>query len=687
MKAEMKTNAAGRAVPGSRIVEGTPPSMLGKIVFAPDTPAAPEIICQEGPLRRHAKKPWMRAHIAQQIGREPAFIPASGVHAPPTKGSPAEVPDGALARHVLIGGSSGGGKSMLCECLFENMLERGQSCLALDPKPDTISRLVSKARKAGLAPDQITVISPRAPFIPGFNPFLTDIPTVQAATDFFALIQQNAPSWGVRLGDLLTNACILAAAHRLSPFEMVEALRREGYAEALLKKVPAGLATAAYDESVDFFRTEFLTLTRAVRSEAVNAVTNKTREVLRNDFLRALLCAQENTLRLSELWERQQVVLVHLDRASLGEQGARLLGSLMAMSLYRTALRSPGTIPVNLILDELATIEHFVGDILIDIATTARSYHIRLVAACQHLAALSPPLRAALLGNTAVQAFCRLGSDDARLAATFLSAGTPPRLVRLYADVAERNRRTGQPTLATCKHIVRDAAGLPLRVSPAAWERLRWDGLFGDGALTALFKITASSKNLAGAGRLYVRAADTGRSTELRRYVVGLSPEEFWLEGPSPLTLIVGFPKPRLSGAQRTTETDAARGWTRALLDMPQQHAVLKVAGEAPVIMRVTDMDAPLSHNDTGRLLAQAARANGQSRDVVAETARWRRAQVAQAISGSPALADEARSSGNRPCVVDAKGSRVLAGRDGQQGRAGVNVLRTGGFADDGSLA
>lgn len=655
---------------------------LGQVVFSPDSALPPEIICQEGALRRHAARPWFEAYIARQLGSgtESSPVPAAGPA--PGKGMPALAPDWALARHCLICGSSGGGKSMLCECLFCGMVESGQSCVVLDPKLETITRLAARAKAAGLAPDQITVISPQAGSIPGWNPFLAGLPPAQAAADFVALIERSATSWGVRLGDLLMNACVLAAAHKLSPYEMVECLRRDGYAETLLEKNPDGPPTAAYEEAADFFRNEFLAWTRSVRSDAVSAVTNKLRELLRSDFLRGLLCARENSLQLSKLWQRQHILLVHVDRTALGEEGARLLAGLLATSLFRTALRSSGAVPVNLMLDELATLEHFVGDTLIDIVTTARSYQLRLVAACQHLSALSPPLRSALLGNTAVQAFCRLGHEDARLVAASLAAGTTPRLVRLHADVAERDRRSGRPALATWKHVIRAASGLPLRMSPSAWERLCWDGLFGGNALATLFK------HVTGAGRLYVRAANTGKATELRRYVEGLLPEEFWLEGPAPLTLVVGFPKPRLSGAQRLTEADAARTWMRALQDMPVQHAVLKIAGEAPVVMRVADMNAALPGDP--RLLAETARVKGQSQAEIAETTRWRREQVTQAIQGVPPVLGAAN--GRRtPTGVDEQrdrnGKDAKNRRDTKKGLAGSNVPQAGGFADDGSLA
>ena len=632
---------------------------LGRYLPSPGDAGPFEIACHDAALRRHDDCPWLRAHVARQLG----MAPWRGCRDrdAPSPGDPARVPDWALARHALVVGASGGGKSRLCECLLAQVLRRGQSCVALDPKLETLARLAARAREAGVPPDRITAVSPQAGAVPGWNQFLEGLPPAQAAADLVALVQRSASSWGPRLGDLLANAAVVAAAHRLSVYEMVQLLTREGYAQALLGSPPPGQPSAAYREAADFFTGEFLAWRPAARADALSPVTNKIRELLRNDFLSGLLCARENTLRLADLWRGQRVVLVHLDRAALGEEGARLLGGLFATALFRTALRSPGDTPVTLLLDELATAERLAGETLAEIVTVARSYNLRLLAACQHLAALGAPLRSALLGNTAIQAFFRLGPEDARLVAASLAAGAEACVTRVEAGLAGVDRRTGRPVPATWRHVVRDASGVPQRAAPGDWERLRRDGLFGVGGPLA---------GLRGAGRLYVRAADTGQPIELRRYVEGLAPEEYWLDGPAPLALVVAFPRPRLTGVRRTTEADAARAWTRALQDMPVQHAALRVAGAAPAIIRVADVpERPPAGGDWERVLA----ARRQRPAEVEAAAQWRRERVEAAVAGA------------KPPGGSVGKRRIFgAGRDAPP--AGGLADGWGGLADDGSV-
>ncbi len=379
------------------------------------------------------------------------------------------------------------------------------------------------------------------------NP-LAMTPLSEAVADFVAALERSTSAWGHRLQDVLTNGCLLVGAHGLSIFELVECLRREDYLDGLLRLPLPPSAPAACREAARFFRHEFLAWTPSARREATGPVLNKLRELLRNDFLCALLCARRTNLDLAGLWRRPGVVLVHLDRAALGEEGARLLGGLMVGSLFRTALRTAGPVPVTLCLDELATAEHFAGATLLDILGIARSRNLRLMGACQHLAQLPDGLRSALLANAAVQIFFRLGPADARLAAGALSVGTPPRLSRLHLEAEGPDRKTGMVPRSQWRHAVWDGEGRILRLGRPHWERLRWHGLFGDGRLGDGRLADGSVGNPCdpltelsrlSLGRLYVRAADTGEPVEVGRYVRGLRPGEWWLEGPAPLELVV----------------------------------------------------------------------------------------------------------------------------------------------------
>lgn len=603
--------------------------ILGRPLASPLEEMPPQIICDSPALQRHADQPWFRAFVARHVG-----LPVTRtVTSLPDE---ARVPDRALAAHTLIDGASNGGKTRLAELMASQHIRQGGSVLALEPKPQTIDRLCAQAQAAGLAPEQVTVLSPRMAALPGWNPFRTRLPPEQAVPDFVAVLERSTADLGPRSRDMVTNAAHMVAAHGLSLFELVELLHHENYLRGLIARPPArdGLG---FQVALRFFKHEFLAWKQSSRTEATGPLMNKLRELLRNECLSAVLCAPKNTLDLPALWQRQGVVLVHIDRATLGEEGTRLLAGMMATSLLRTAQRASGPVPVALMLDEAATAEAFMGETLQETLSIAREYNLRVLACCQNISQLSEGLRNSLNTNTSVKVSFRLAPDDARHVARSLAAGTPARLLRVRAEEGPRDRLSGQSERALWQQRIFNAKGQPLRMNPALWERLRWQVLFEtDQSNAAVDPVTVLMRQV---GRLYVQAADTGMITELRQYVQGLRPREWWLDGPAPLTLVVSFARPRLTGADQLGEREAASIWARTLQSLPVQHAVLRVEGGPPVLLRVLDMpDAPLPAR-LKEYVAAMLRANALTREQTQATREARAANVDRvAESAFPAL-------------------------------------------------
>lgn len=666
----------------------------------------PTVLCHDPLLQPHLEKPWLKAWIGRELGLAPTRTRR--------RARTAAITETELARHCLVVGTSGSGKSRLAELMVGQLLARHHSLLAVEPKLDTIRQIAAQAQAAGLSPGQVTIISPRAPGgVPGWNPLLAPLPAAENAEDLVALIAGNATSWGPRLADLLANVAHVVAAHRLSVFELMRSLRDPDYLEGLLEQPLPGRPSAAYLEAADALKHEFLTGSKSARAESVGAVTNKIRKTLRSDFLKALLSARSNTLDFSQLWKRQGVVLVHLDRATLGEEGAGFLAGIVASSLFRTSLRVTGPVPVTLALDEIATAEHFVGETLTNIATFSRSANLRLLAAAQNLGQMSGPLREAML-SAGVQISFRLSPGDARLVAASLSAGTEPTVARVRAEGPLPGKPGGQAQRSSCAHVLRDGSGRPLRLDPVAWQWLRTEELFrlpgdqtgADDPLGAASRLAARH----GVPRLYVRAADTGQPVEARRYVSGLMPASYWVDGPRPLALVVSFPTPRLTGAERRGEADAARGWIRTLQGLPVQHAILRIGGGEPAVFRVDDVPET-SPAQVGPYLAAALRANGQTATEVDACAK-ERGEAVERLAGREGSVVSGRSAAgsSRTAARSAKAAEPSergreddggserqrmqsegTGRNGHEGKgAGTDRFSSpfdvSGFADDGSL-
>ncbi len=586
------------------------------------------IFAEEPDLSRHVGTPWLRAYLEKNLG---VSLDRTRIQAAGTTSVDAQ----SLARHTLVCGGTGGGKSRLIEHLVIEQIRRGCSAVVIDPKAETVEHLISHLEELGFPPERVTVVSPRlSAGVPGWNPFLAGIPVTQAAGDFVAVLERSTSSWGPRMQDLLTNAAIVVGAHRLSLYELARLLLREDYRAALLRLPAPDQESLAYEEARSYFLEEFATWNRGERAQAVAPVLNKLRELLRSSFLRPLLCAKRNTIDLGKLWHRPHVILIHLDRTSLGDEGARLLGGLLTNLLFRTALRARGSVPVVLALDELATVEHFVGEALADVVTVARSQGLRLLVACQHLAQLSEGLRGALLGNAAVQAFFRLGHADARLVAASLAAGTDPWITRVAVRTDGRDRYTGEAPSTQWTHPIRDPYGRPLRLDEAGWQRVCRAPEYYRTPVETLRKLAPSL----GVSRLYVHAADTAEPVELRRYIAKLPTGECRIQGPTPVELVITFPRPRVGRVDRANERDSMRNWTGVLQELPVQHAVIRIAGAQAGVVKIVDIPTPARANRRDFVRA-SSRANGQTPEEAQAIYRWRSVTVDNVSAGhSPSV-------------------------------------------------
>jgi hypothetical protein len=585
------------------------------------------VICDDPPMALHTDRPWFRACAAQRLGL-----------AWPTEGGDGrtrvELPTASLAKHLLLGGATGSGKTRALLHILEGQIAAGCSAVVVDPKGELIEQCLALLRRSGVPPEQVTLLDPRWDGgVPGWNALAADLPLSEAITDFVSLLAQlHQSSWGPRLELLLTSALWLVGAHGGSVFEVNRALTRDDYREALLRlPAPALADPVPYDEAVHYFVHEFERWGRGERATAVAAVSNKLGgQLLRTPFLRSLLCAQRTTLHLAELWRQPRFILVHLDRPGLGEAGARFLAGLLVHQLFRTALRTPGRRPVVLLLDELPAIERMVGEVVAEIVTQARSTGLQCHVAFQNSSQLSDELRTTLLANCAAQVFFRQGHADAKAIAASLAAGSLPHLRRLTASVDAVDRESCEPEALEWRHPIRDGSGRLLRLPQEAWERcLPLPAGIAAGDL-------AAAAAASGIPRLYVHAADSGEPVALGAYVQGLRRgRDYRIEGPA-LQLVVRFPRPRLTAVERGSEADAVRDWIGCLQSLPPQHAVVRLEGGPPQVVRVSDVPtASWSDAVRERYLAGSAAATAQSAAECLETVRQRAARVEQLARGT----------------------------------------------------
>ena len=603
---------------------------LGTRVASPALDAgATRAFVDDPELQPHVGRPWLTHWIRErhdiELSAPPALVQATNVG----------INSALLSHHTLICGKSGSGKTRLALHLLREQLKAGCSAVMLEEKPETCRQALVCAQEAGLRPEQVTLLWPAQAErgMPGWNPFavdLVDVPTaVKAFVDIVLATRSGA---GVNYPDLFKNAATVIAGQGLSLMELVEFFWNADYRRGLLAQAQASPAWERFPYQHEYFIREFAQHSQSAQASAITPVLNKIRDLLTTDWLRHLMCAPQDTLDLAGLWTRQRLVVVHLD-GGLGAEGKRLLAGMLAHSLFKIAMRKPGSVPVVLCLDELATQLRTIGDAITEMVERGRQQGLWAICACQHLAQMSPELRALLLSSTGLRVFFQLGDEDARRVAGALAEGTSGRHTRVALTV---ERRGGMVETATTRHVVTDEHGRPARLSSAAWQAFTASGGERVKALSVLLRA-------GGAARSYVLAAGSGEPYELGQYARGLPPGSAQVDGPNPLTLSITFPRPKVETLGKDSGAEREAQLSREIQDLPKQEAILRTDEGLIARIRVLPVafPEPLPRPETYLR-------NGLSAQEVADIYHSRRAAMA-ALGAPPAAAEDAAQTRTRP--------------------------------------
>jgi hypothetical protein len=587
----------------------------------------PEIICDSAELLAHVHRPWFLSYAERRLGERLRQVSYEDV--------PCEVaaPDELFAKHCLMVASTGGGKTRTGRLILSQLMQLGCSVVAFAPKFQDVVALAGDAQVAGLAPEQLSIASPKLDYVLGWNVLNAGIPLVHAAGDLATIIEGISPATAPRMSNILQHALIIVGIHRLSIFELIRFLQRDDFRERLMTAEPPADADRAdrmaYSEAIQFFRHDFGAMSRQEKAVVVAPALTRLGEVSRSWFLQGIFAARRNTIDLPSFWNYQQVLVIHNDPAALGsETCARFVAGAFMSALFRTAMREPGPNPVVLALDELASTERLVGGTILDALTLGRSLHLRVIASVQFLGQASDLLKQALLSQTAVQLFGRLGAD-ARTVAASLAAGTGSRLARVIVSAASGEQ------FASVGHPICDRWGRPLKLSASCWQRLEREA--GSSERLARIYQTAAKYGLRS---LYVRDPLEQSLVELRTYLRGLAPNEYGFSGPRPLSAVIMFPKPVFTGVKYKTEHDREMRLVQLLQSLPPQHAVVRLASQKPTVVRIADVPNRALNVDLADFIHAAGEANGNSPADI-EAALESRQQAVDGKRSGPAIRRE----------------------------------------------
>jgi hypothetical protein len=348
-----------------------------------------------------------RLPVPEQVAAQGRII-GEGNHPSTQRPVALGVRDALMHTHVL--GPTGVGKSTLLANLALADIEAGRAVVVVEPKGDLIADLLARIPQERV--DDVVVLDPADDIAPvGLNP-LHGVSPELAADQVLAVFRGLYGDYlGPRTTDVLHAALLTLARAKDATLVALPLLLTE---EPLRRKLTAPLRD---DIGLAPFWAWYESLTEGERQQVIGPVMNKVRPFLLRARLRHVLGQAQPRFSMRQVFTERKILLVPLGKGSLGSEAAGLVGSLVIAQLWqatqsRSSIAPERRHPVSVYVDEFQDFLHLPTD-LGDVLAQARGLGVGLTLAHQHLAQLSPSMRAAVLANARSRVCFRLSAEDA----------------------------------------------------------------------------------------------------------------------------------------------------------------------------------------------------------------------------------------------------------------------------------
>ncbi|HEM5470233.1 type IV secretion system DNA-binding domain-containing protein [Streptococcus suis] len=329
---------------------------------------------------------------------------------------PLQISSQSAKKHLFLLGSTGTGKTTaMSHLILSDIKSRKHSLVVIDAKGQLTHEILE--RTPAEHDEDIVVISPTAKRIVGINPFeLTNygIEPEVIADYLLELFKGLYPEhFGIYSLDILSHAFLtLARIPNGSLVMLPSLLTNKHFRNKLLKNLtdPIGLES---------FWSWFELLSEAQRHQMLNPILNKFRQFLLRPQLRAMLGQAQPKFSLAELFQGRKIVLVSLNKAVIGSESAKLIGSLVTSILWMLILRQSSVEPSKrqsafIYVDETPSFLGIPNANLDEALSQSRQFNVGWAIGFQHLAQMSSNLKAGIESNTANKIVFGLNLNEAK---------------------------------------------------------------------------------------------------------------------------------------------------------------------------------------------------------------------------------------------------------------------------------
>lgn len=309
--------------------------------------------------------------------------------------------------HVHVLGPNGTGKSTLLAQMILSDIEAGRGTAVIEAKGDLISDLLGLMPE-GVA-DKVVLIDPDDNHArPSLN-VLGGAELDMGVDNLVGIFHQiYADYWGPRTDDILRGCALTLARHGGTLADVPKLLIDAEYRRKLVGRL--------HDPLLRGFWHWYENLSDSAKAHVTSPIMNKLRAFLLRPFVRDVLGSAKSTFDLGDVLDGG-ILLVRLPKGVLGDDSARLIGSMVLAQIWQAASHRAklgrSRNPAALYVDEahnFLTLPHALSDMLAE----ARAYRLSLVLAHQHLAQLPRELRQAISSDARNKIYFSLSPEDAR---------------------------------------------------------------------------------------------------------------------------------------------------------------------------------------------------------------------------------------------------------------------------------
>lgn len=314
----------------------------------------------------------------------------------------------ASTRHLWLVGPPGVGKSELLAQLALDTDALGYGQAVVEPKGDLCRAIMTRLKST----EQVVILDPTDSAPLGLNPLAGGDPDVRAEALLGIFSRLYGDAIGPRSRDVLHHALLTMTRYQGLSLPMLPLLLTSpGFRQSVVARV-----VQEDPLSLGAFWGWYQNLSEAERSSVITPVLNKVRLLTTNRYLRAVLGQRQPKLSIQQVMEEGKMLLVPLQAGVIGQDAARILGSLVVSELF-TATATRARQPVSARRPFFITVDEFQqyvdGADFAEAMALFRGYKVGLRAAHQHLGQLPRELREAMLQTARSRVVFQTGHRDA----------------------------------------------------------------------------------------------------------------------------------------------------------------------------------------------------------------------------------------------------------------------------------